>query len=190
MNAKELKTLATELGINVAAYDLRKKEDKLALLSAIESNQIAPPDCEFEGQPVYKTDTQNEIDYSNDCVKGICPATELPVLEEDEIPFCNTPDSNDVEDFRELLDNSLLNEQESLSIFDLAGIVKQTVKRIANLSRDWCLREARGFMSLFGSYTKLTMRTPRRVARRANRFIADICKASNGLLHAQYTRGV
>ena len=186
MHAKELKAAATELGLDVSGYDLRKKEDKLALMSAIESAQgFTPPDCEFDGQPVCDT-SEEEGDCANDCVNGVCSVCELPVLPEDEIPFCATPDSDDIEEFRELLDNSLL----SPSLFDLQGFVKQTVKRIANLSRDWCLRESRGFMSLFGSYTKLTPRTPRRIMRRASRFIADICKASKGLLHAQYTRGV
>lgn len=110
------------------------------------------------------------------------------ISESEESPFNFPEDSNDVEEFRELLDNSLL-KQESVSLFDLGGYVKKTIKRIAQLSRDWCLRESRGFMSIInGQFTKFTTRTPRRVMRRAAKFIADICKASKGMIHAQYTR--
>jgi hypothetical protein len=122
------------------------------------------------------------------CEGNTCPAI-LPVLPEDEeIPFFFPEDSDDVEEFRELLDNSLLN-QESISLFDLGGYVRQTIKRLSQLSRDWCLREARGFMSIIhGQFTKFTTRTPRRVMRRAAKFIAEVCKASKGMLHAQYSK--
>lgn len=108
-------------------------------------------------------------------------------VENNVIPFAWDESESDIEDFRELLDNSYL---DSPSLFDLQSFANQTIKRISQLSRDWCLRECRGFMSLFGNFYKLTTRTPRKVQRRAKRFIADICKASKGMLHAQYTRGV
>lgn len=109
----------------------------------------------------------------------------------DEVPFAWEESPSEIEEFRKLLDNSFLQyPEDTSSVFNLADYTIQTTKRIAKLSRDWCLRESRGFMSLFGNYTKLTTRTPRKVMRRASKFIADICKASKGLLHAQYTGGV
>jgi hypothetical protein len=175
IDLKTLKTLVEKTHAQKFG-DLRKRSTWELAYFDLQQNAITElDDMEFEP-------------YFTSCKGNTCSAI-LPVLPEDEkVLFFFPEDSDDIEEFRELLDNSLLN-QEPIPLFDLDGYVKQTIKRLSQLSLDWCLREARGFMSIVnGQFTKFTTRTPRRVMRKASRFIAEICKASKGMLHAQYSK--
>jgi hypothetical protein len=184
------------------------RQELIAKLKKIRANgvelrvKLTASTTELQAEYVRVTDLVKKEDTSN--LSSI--AENSKVLDSGSTqPFvttcCCTKDSlfdwqesaNDIQEFRHLLEYSWVSSyeqqtQEILTNSNLLNFAKQTVERIAKLSRDWCMRECRGFMSIFGQFVKLTTRTPRRVARRAKRFIVDICKASMGMLHSLYTR--
>jgi len=153
-------------------------------------------------------------DYTS-CLDNTCPAT-LPVLSEDEpitTPDCefdvqekyDFPLDFDADDFRQLLDNSLLNDsggtpkvsvtvapyQDIRSDDWLSSTLQSIVRLIKKHSRGRCDHMVMGFDKMIcqgQSYWEMTTRTPRRIYRRAKRFIGDILKASKGMPYAQYSR--
>ena len=151
------------------------------------------------------------------CEGNTCPAI-LPVLPEDEDTFCFPSDSDDVEEFRQLLDHSLLYASEKKSgktVFAnhlieqlqptitvvpykdirtddwFSSTLRGVVEMIKKHSRGRCDRLVMGFSGMVyqgQSYWEMTNRTPRSVYRRARRFISEILKASKGMPYAQYSR--
>jgi hypothetical protein len=180
-NLKNIRSSGTELKIKLTAstLELQSEYDRIIGLSSVQESK--KEDC-------IGNDTSESFDV---CIGNTCLVAELPVLPED---GCEWVESTlEIEEFRQLLDHSWESSTIVPESFNVYAFAKETVKRIAKLSRDWCMREAVGFMSLFHvpyslSCWKMTTRTPRRVIRRAKKFIADICKASKGMIHAQYTR--
>jgi hypothetical protein len=174
---KNIRSSGTELQIKLttSTSELQSEYDRIIGLSSVQESK--KEDC-------IVNDTSESFDM---CIGNTCPVAELPVLPEDSYEWVES--IVEIENFRQLLDHSWESSNIVPESFNIYAFAKETVKRIAKLSRDWCMRECRGFMSLFGQFHKLTTRTPRKVIRRAKRFIADICKASKGMLHAQYTRG-
>jgi hypothetical protein len=173
---KDIRSNGTELQIKLTAstLELQTEYDRVTQTSSLSSSE----ECNREDY------VEPEVD--NNSFGNVCLVTEPHILPEGTFEWNES--ISGIEEFRQLLDHSWESSNVAPTSVDVYSFAKQTVKRIAKLSHDWSMRECRGFMSLFGEFYKLTTRTPRRVLRRSKKFIADICKTSKGMIHAQYTR--
>jgi hypothetical protein len=147
-----------------------------------EDEPITPPDCEF-GLKMIQKSHQDDLEW--------CKQYDLPIY------------SDDAEEFRQLLDNSLLNDSRETPTVTVApyqdirtddwfsSTLKSVVEMIKKHSRGRCDRLVMGFGGMVyqgQQYWEMTNRTPRSVYRRARRFISEIVKASKNLPYAQYSR--